>query len=344
MSALTVAAMAVVLAGCVNEDLGDMGSLETTSTTAASGSNSGGTASSVVERPPGLAAPLPEARTEVAGTLWRGQIVVVGGLSPDGVASPRVDFYDPATDVWSGGPPLPVGLHHTAAVTGPKGRLWVVGGYSIEGETWVPRKEVLSLGADDSNWKREPDLLTARGALGVATVGRRIVAVGGAGQGDGSPEAALRSVEQFEPGATAWEYAPDLFEPREHLAVTMTGDRVLVMGGRRGGIDTNLRSVESWSPGEPSWRREVPLKKARGGTAAGVVDGTPCIAGGEEPGGTIAEVGCLVDGSWKTLATLSEPRHGLAVVGIGKRLHVIAGGPQPGLFVSAVHEVLAIDP
>jgi len=42
------------------------------------------------------------------------------------------------------------------------------------------------------------------------------------------------------------------------------------------------------------------------------------------------------------VATLRVPRHGLAVVALGTRLHVIGGGPQPGLTVSPAHEVFDI--
>jgi hypothetical protein len=42
------------------------------------------------------------------------------------------------------------------------------------------------------------------------------------------------------------------------------------------------------------------------------------------------------------VATLATPRHGLAVVGLGERLHVVSGGPQPGLFVSGAHEAFRI--
>ncbi len=38
------------------------------------------------------------------------------------------------------------------------------------------------------------------------------------------------------------------------------------------------------------------------------------------------------------MATLAVPRHGVAVVAVGGTLHVIGGGPQPGLFVSDAHE------
>ena len=73
-------------------------------------------------------APMPEARTEVAAAVVRGEIVVVGGLTADGTPSPRVDAYSPSADRWRRLPDLPAGLHHTLAASDGR-RLYVVGGY-----------------------------------------------------------------------------------------------------------------------------------------------------------------------------------------------------------------------
>ena len=43
------------------------------------------------------AAPLPQPRTEIGAAVLRGQIVVVGGLTAEGVASARADAFSPAT-------------------------------------------------------------------------------------------------------------------------------------------------------------------------------------------------------------------------------------------------------
>jgi hypothetical protein len=55
--------------------------------------------------------------------------------------------------------------------------------------------------------------------------------------------------------------------------------------------------------------------------------------------GTIAPVECLADGEWRHVADLAVPRHGLAVVGVGRDLRVISGVPEPGLAFGREHEV-----
>jgi N-acetylneuraminic acid mutarotase len=292
-------------------------------------------ATAVVE-PRDALAPLPLARTEVAATVWRGLVAVVGGITADGAASNQVDLYDPATDRWRSAPALPLLLHHAgAAALGD--RLYVVGGYSSRRSLGQPVDRVLSLGPGEDRWRQEPSLSAPRAALGVVAVGDRLVAVGG------MPQAGLRRTEVFTPGAGRWRPGPDLLEAREHLAVAVSGGRVYAIAGRVGSLESNLRSVESWDPSGPGgWRPEPMLNDSRGGTAASEAGGRPCVAGGEEPTGTIASVECLATDRWDRVATLRTPRHGLAVVGVGNRLHVIGGGPTPGLSVSDAHEALPL--
>lgn len=277
-------------------------------------------------------APLPAPRrTEVTGTLWDGKVVVVAGLLVDDTPSAQVDFYDPATDRWSPGPPLPVPLHHTAAgVLG--GRLYVVGGYTGTSGRWMPVSDVHSLGPGETAWRSEPALAGPRGALAVATLDDALVAVGGVGSGREVRTEVLRL------GAAAWEQGPDLPHPTEHLAAAGAGGRAYAIGGRYRSLEGNLDTVHSFAPGDGGWRKEPSLNHTRGGIGAATAAGRPCVAGGEEPEGTIASIECLADRRWRPVATLAVPRHGIAVVAVGPMLHVIGGGPEPGLFVSDAHE------
>lgn len=288
-----------------------------------------------------VAAPVPEARTEVGAARLGDRIVVLGGLRADGTATDRVDVYDLETETWTEGPPLPKALHHPGVATF-QGRIVVAGGYVTDGGAWLETADVWSLGDDlDAGWREEPSLHTARGALGLAATGDRMLAFGGTAGGQ-----VLASVELLVTGADAWRTFPPLRQPREHLAATGAGGRIYAVAGRVGGLETNLASVESIDPNAfaPEWRDEPDLTATRGGIAAATVDRRPCVAGGEEPTGTIASIECLDGGGWRVVATLTEPRHGLGVVaGDDGRLHVLAGGPQPGLFVSAAHEVLTVD-
>lgn len=281
---------------------------------------------------PGRAAPLPQPRTEVAGTTWQGQVVVVGGLDDGGDAVARVDVYDPDADAWQTRPELPAALHHTAvAMLGE--RLYVVGGYTNQDGTWSAESAVYSLGPGEDRWHEEPALGTARGALAVASTGERLVAVGGVNDGQ-----VLTSTETLARGQDEWRPGPELTTPREHLAATAVEEEVYAVAGRVGGLDANHASVEVLRPG--GWEPAGELETARGGVGAATVAGMPCVAGGEEPGGTIATVECRRDGRWQVAGELEVARHGLAVAARRGLLHVVGGGTEPGLTVSDTHERL----
>lgn len=284
-------------------------------------------------------AELPVPRTEVAAAVLGGRIVVAGGLTLDGAASDRVDFYDPAANRWEPAPALPLGLHHSG-MAALRDRVFVAGGYTNgAGQEWVSQSRVVSLRAGDRAWREEPALGGTRGGLALAAAGGRLVAVGGTD----NLGRFLARTEVFAPGQRAWAAGPDMAEPRDHLAAAASGGRVYAIAGRLGGLDTNKATVESWDPvAGGGWRAEPRLNDTRGGTSAAEAGGRPCVAGGEEPAGTIASVECLADGRWSTVAQLRTPRHGLAVAGVGDRLHVIAGGPEPGLFVSSAHEAFTV--
>jgi len=284
-------------------------------------------------------AELPLPRTEVASAVLDGRIVVAGGLTIDGAASDRVDVYDPATNTWQVGPALPIGLHHSG-MAALDARVYVAGGYTNRaGQDWVAQSRVVSLGRDERAWREEPALGGTRGGLAVAATAGRLVAVGGTD----NLGRFLARTEVFTPGQRAWTAGPDMTETRDHLAVAASGGRIYAIAGRVGSLESNRATVESWDLTVPGgWRVEPRLQDTRGGTSAAEAAGRPCVAGGEEPRGTIATVECLAAGRWEKVATLRTPRHGLAVVGLGNRLHVIAGGPEPGLFVSGTHETFTV--
>jgi len=64
----------------------------------------------------------------------------------------------------------------------------------------------------------------------------------------------------------------------------------------------------------------------------------------ESPQGTDRAVWALRPGTrrWLRLPDLPTPRHGLGVVGLGGRVWVVAGGPEPGLTVSGAVESLPV--
>jgi hypothetical protein len=275
--------------------------------------------------------PLP--RTEVAAAAVGNEIVVVGGFTADGGASPRADAYSPARDTWRRLPDLPVGRHHAMAV-GMGGKAYVLGGYSGTGAT-LRTAFVLENGA----WRALPRMPFPRAAAGVGVSGRRIVVAGGIGEA----RRLARNALVYDVRTRRWSSAPGP-TPREHLGVTSFAGTVYAIAGRTAGLDTNLLHFESWRLGQSRWQRLQPIPDSRGGTGAAALRGQIVSAGGEEPDGTIREVLAyrIAEKRWVRLADLPTPRHGVGVAALAGRVYVIGGGPEPGLTVSSANESIAI--
>jgi N-acetylneuraminic acid mutarotase len=279
------------------------------------------------------ASPLPQPRTEVGAAVLHGEIVVVGGLTAQGVASPRADAFSPTTGRWRRLPDLPVAVHHPL-VASSASRLYVAGGYG--GALGAGERLRTVFAFDGAVWRALPRMPEPRAAGGAAVLGGRLYVVGGVGA-----VGLARRAFALDLRTRSWSAVPAP-TPREHLAVTTAGGRIFAVGGRKAGYDTNVATFESWTPGAKRWRRLADVPRPRGGTGAAVAGGRLVSVGGEEPAGTIASVYAwdLARGGWRRLPDLRTPRHGLGVVAVGTRIYAIGGGPAPGLAVSAADEYL----
>jgi non-specific serine/threonine protein kinase len=277
-------------------------------------------------------ATMPVPRGEVAATVLRGEIVVVGGFVADGRNSARVDAYSPRTDRWRRLPDLPASVDHAMAAA-YRGRLYVAGGYGVARE-----RRTAAYVLERGRWRSLTPMPEGRAAAGAAVVGTRLYVVGGVG-----PNGLARRALAYDLRRGRWLSFPGP-TPREHLAVTAAGGRIYALAGRRAGIDTNVTAFESYRPNARGWTRLPPVPDPRGGTAAAALAGQIVSAGGEEPQGTIAEVFSfdLRTRRWRRLPDLPTPRHGLGVVAANGRVYVVAGGREPGLAVSGVNEFLPL--
>jgi hypothetical protein len=281
-------------------------------------------------------APAPTALTEVGAAAFEGELWVVGGISDEPTTVTDVQVFDPATDSWRSGPDIPEPLHHTAVVaTGDQ--LVVIGGYVDLGFT--PTAEVFVLDDDRQGWSSGPALPSPRGAGAAAWDGTRIV-YGGGITDDGLTDEVL-AIDDLDDGT--WQPTGNLSIPRDHLGASSDGEgRVWFLAGRENSLDANLATVDLVEGDGVETIGELPT--ARGGVAAfhAPAHGA-CLAGGEQPDATFAEVECIdAEGATTTLPELAEARHGLGADVIDGVAYVALGGPEPMLAVSDTVEALRL--
>jgi N-acetylneuraminic acid mutarotase len=278
------------------------------------------------------AAPVPLPRTEVSAAVFGREIGVVGGFRANGQNSSRADAYSPARNRWRRLPSLPVRVDH--AMAAGRGReLYLVGGY---GPNRAPLASAFALRS--GRWTSLPSMPAPRAAAGAAVAAGKLYVVGGIG-----PSGLAQEAFAYDFAARRWSVIAGP-RPREHLGAAALGGRVYAVAGRTAGLDTNLDVVEVYDASANRWRAIPRVPDTRGGTAAAAVAGRLLSVGGEAPNGTIRTVYAYNPGTgrWSRLPDLPRPVHGLGLVGYRGRAYALAGGPQPGLTVSSVNQVLRV--
>jgi N-acetylneuraminic acid mutarotase len=297
-------------------------------------------------------APVPEGRTEVSVTADDSLIYLVGGFGPGqggSASAPRTMLvYDPAGNRWSAGGEIPEGVNH-AGFASVGGKLYIVGGFREA--SFSPTGAVRIYDPATRAWRDGASMLTPRGALAVAVVDGKIHAIGGNAAGgaglDPHEHGATQSDnsvgthEVYDPAADAWTRLAPMPTPRNHLGAAVVAGKIHLVGGRVPGT-MELTTHEIYDPQEGSWAAAAALPTGRSGIAVIAHDQKIYVFGGEVSSKTFDEAERFdpATGRWERLPPMPTARHGLGAASLGGAIHVLSGGPEPGLAFSTANERL----
>lgn len=126
------------------------------------------------------AAPLATARNAAGAAVLGGRLYVVGGRSPgiranDQTSLASTEVYDPATDSWSAGVPLPT-ARGSLGVAALGGRLYALGGESTPGTV---SNAVERFDATTNTWSTLPAMPLRAHGLAVVAAGSSLYVMGG---------------------------------------------------------------------------------------------------------------------------------------------------------------------
>jgi uncharacterized protein (TIGR03437 family) len=244
-------------------------------------------------------------------------------------------IYDPRTDHWIEGAPLPVpggGDHCNVASAG--GKLYVLGlirvGTSfVDGNTY-------EYDPVRNTWQTVAVMPMPRGASGVAAIGNRIYVAGGL------RGASVADFDVFDITTRQWARLPDMPTARDHLTAQAVNGRFYAITGRTGRL---FNANEEYDPATNAWRSRAPIPTARGGLGSAVLNGRILVMGGEgnpaSAAGTFPQNEEYDPGTdtWRSLPPMPTPRHGFYAVSLDGRVFTPGGGPRAGAFFSNVNEV-----
>jgi N-acetylneuraminic acid mutarotase len=288
-----------------------------------------------------MRAPMLEPRSEVAVAALRGKVYVIGGYPMGRVPSNIVQVYDPETDSWELGPPLPVPMHHTMAAVA-NDRLFIIGGEFDGAGTGRPEiylSTVYELDEAAGSWTSRVPMPTARSGGGAAVIDGKIYVAGGR-----PPRGADFAV--YDPAADEWSGLPNLPTARNHLGVEAIGGKVYVAGGRFGaGVGSEMTAVlEVYDPATGAWTPAAPLPAPRAGVTAIAAAGCLYIIGGEgndaDPRGIFAENEAYdpATDTWSVLTPMPTPTHGLTGAAlINGQIYIPGGATTRGGNTGSVH-------
>lgn len=176
-------------------------------------------------------APLPTARTGLAAAAAQSnaftpsRIYAIGGRDATWHPVGTVEAYRPIQNRWGSVAPMPTPRSGLAAVTGPDGRVYAIGGY---GE-YSPVATVERYDPARNVWDSLAPMPTARNLLAAATgPDGRIYAIGGFDRNYST----LSTVEAYDPATNTWTPMPPLPTPRFSLAAASDAEgRIYAIGG-----------------------------------------------------------------------------------------------------------------
>lgn len=263
---------------------------------------------------------IPGGALVVGGQEWHAQ---GGGSTPMTVT--RAMRWDAATDAWEVLEPLPQPRQGHAAVALPGGRVLIIGGRNA---TELALASTLMWEPETGRFREGPPLLAARDRPVAVVLPDGAVLVLGS-DFDGDMQRGTRA-ELLRPGAEAWEPAGQterLFHPGP---VCVSGERVIIAGGRGNGFGFAVvdgvhfappldRCTEVWRRDSRTWKTSHPLAESRDDPqGVTLADGRILVVGGWSKSGLLgsAEVWDPASEQWAPTGALPHPRSSIKLTAL----------------------------
>jgi len=283
---------------------------------------------------------LQTARSHPATVSYKGMIYVIGGGGPNFLSLDTIEIYDPNSDVWSWGRPMPT--QRSGAVSALVGdKIYVIGGgyKKPDGKfRFLPTVEIYN--PEKDTWETGPDMIMPHDYPGVAVSGKEIYIMGGhhpdATEGGPSKDPGFAFCEKLNVEERGWVEIAPLPVPRFALKGAVSGRKILATGGVAftGKCLTEYDLIDIYDRVSNSWTKENGFSLPWPAAAHGVCihKGRMHIFGGYSTDGihTRAAYYDQDDKEWKRPPDIDKPRAAMGVESIEDTIYLIGGWESDG--------------
>lgn len=271
-------------------------------------------------------ASMPTARSRTAAGEISGIIYVVGGFDDTNFLAIN-EAYDPVANKWMEKSPMPTARDlmgtNNAVVDG---RLYVIGGNAkgyctSANEAYDPATDT---------WTTRAPMPTARCNLAVVAVDGLIYALGGT-----NTQGSIRytTMEVYNPTTDTWTTVAPLPTSRQDFAAVSFNGILYAVGGFNAALTQGgaLNVVEAYDTISKTWTTKASLPTPRRSMAAGVVNGSLIVVGGQNDSKSIATVEAYDSSKdrWMTVGTMPIARTFSSAVTLNNTFYAF-GGSFPG--------------
>ncbi len=199
-----------------------------------------------------LKTPMPNPRLGFATTMVGGIVYVLGGRDPTSGSTPApqvatVQTYNPATNIWSTAPSMPIAVSEHAAAT-VNGKIYVIGG-NTEFELGSVGLQVFDTATQ--TWSQKASMPMERDSAAVGVINGLIYIAGGEG-----PGVTYNSLLWYNPVTNTWTTGTPMSEVRTGAGGAIINGKFIVYGGYTPMWIPDAgyrRVVESYDPVMDNW-------------------------------------------------------------------------------------------